>query len=116
MIWDESVIVDNADFRVYVAFPGKATPAITDDTRINFAPDGVAATSDDDATCTGTVAAPTAPSGKVCIYWVGSAGVDNVDGRRNYVNARDGFYVSALSAGTVGQDMYLTFSWAYRAP
>jgi len=42
--------------------------------------------------------------------------VINVDGRRNYVNDRDGFIVTAQSDGLAGLDMYVEFSWAYWAP
>ena len=115
-IWDEAVIADNQDFRIYVPFPGKATPAITLSTMINFASDSWDDTIDDDATCTGTKLAPTAPPGKVCIYRHGNNFADNVSGNDNYVNGRDGFYVDAMSNGTPGQDMNVAFSWAYTAP
>ena len=116
MIWDEAVIADNQDFRIYVPFPGKATPAITLSTMINFASDSWDDTIDDDTTCTGTKLAPTAPPGKVCIYRHGNNFADNVSGNDNYVNGRDGFYVDAMSNGTPGQDMNVAFSWAYTAP
>ena len=116
MIWDEAVIADNQDFRIYIAFPGKATPALTSDTKVNFAPDLTPETIDDDATCTGTAAAPTAPLGKVCVYRYSTTRADNITGNDNYVNGRDGFYVDAMSNGTPGQDMNVTFSWAYTAP
>jgi len=115
MIWDEAVIANNADFRVYVPFPGKATP-ITDDNSVNFAIDSSDATVDDDAACLGTVQAPTAPPGKVCIYRYAFGGVGDVNGRYNYMNNRDGFFVLARSDGAAGSDMYVDFSWAYTAP
>ena len=73
-------------------------------------------TTDDDTACTGSRLAPTAPAGKVCIYLYDSMRVINVDGRRNYVNDRDGFIVTAQSDGLAGLDMYVEFSWAYWAP
>ena len=116
MIWDEAVIKDNEDFRIYVAFPGKATPPITSYSDVNFAPDLNVDTIDDDAACTGTVGVPTAPPGKVCVYQYYILRADHVNGGESYLNGRDGFYVGATANGAAGEDMHLSFSWAYTAP
>jgi len=43
--------------------------------------------------------------------------VDTLGGSFNYVNGRDGFYVSAQSDTLLPhQMMFLDFSWAYTAP
>jgi len=116
MIWSEAIIADNRNVSVYVPFPGKATPAITSSLAVNFNNDNPAATTDEDVTCTGTVAAPTAPQGKVCIYELDFSGVDTMSGENNFVNGRDGFYVFGQSNGTAGVNSWLYFSWAYTAP
>jgi len=117
MIWDESVIADGADTRIYVPFPGKATPPITNSNLVNFAPEMFATTIDTDVTCTGTTAAPTAPPGKVCIYLWSSGGLDDgATGEANFVNGRDGFYVQVQAFGAAGTNMWVFFSWAYTAP
>jgi len=116
MIWDDHVVLAGGRFSIYVPFPGKATPAITSDSNVNFAPDGFAQTTDDDSACRGTVGAPTAPSGKVCIYTSVLLSVTSVNGMRNSVNGRDGFIVDANSGAAPGALMYLDFSWAYTAP
>jgi len=115
-IRDETVIDNDAIFAIYVAFPGKATPAVTNDSNINFDNEGSGATTDEDAACTGTFGAPAAPSGKVCIYPLNSSGVDGITGEHNFVNGSDGFYVRAASDQAAGQDMSAPFFWAFNAP
>ena len=114
MIWDTDVISNNADHRIYIPFPGKAPVPLTS-TLVNFSADATGVTTDDDATCTGTFANPTAPSGKVCLYRRLSVQVDNVNGRADFVNATNGFYVD-LRADGAAFDMFLNFGWAYTAP
>ncbi len=116
MIWVDTITSDSAPVVVYVPFPGKATPAVTNAGNVNFGTDAFPATIDDDATCTGTVAAPTSPPGKVCIYLSRFSRVSNLSGGVNFVNGSDGFYVLALSNGTLGQQNEVHFSWAYTAP
>ena len=84
-------------------------------TTVNFDDDLRPGTTDDDSTCTGSAAAPTAPSGKVCIYIYGYSG--NIDFVVGYAmdNLSDhGFYIgwNQLSAG----DISLFVTWAYTAP
>jgi len=63
ILWDESVIADNADTNYFVPFPANA-PADPGGAKVNFAPDSTGATQDDDPQCTGSVTAPTAPAAK----------------------------------------------------
>ena len=113
--FDHSIIGDNEDVYVAVQLPGKATTPLTAAT-VNFAPSPLAV--DDDATCTGTVAAPTAPPGKVCLYIGDSANVDGLAGEHAVQPGfNDQFFlVYGFANGTQGLDLYFRFSWAYRAP
>lgn len=77
---------------------------------------GFARTVDDDATCTGTVAVPTAPSGRVCLYEgsgfgiVGSgAGWELTSG----IGSRYGFLVTTEGDPV---DTEVRGTWAYTAP
>ncbi|MFQ5557832.1 MAG: S-layer homology domain-containing protein [Acidimicrobiales bacterium] len=113
---DHSVIKDNEDMFVAVQLPGRAPVALTD-TTVNFATNALAA--DGDAACTGTVAAPTAPAGKVCIYVSQSANVDGLQGHdTNVVAFDDRFFLVGMVAATAtqGVDAFLRFTWAYTAP
>jgi hypothetical protein len=76
----------------------------------------LAATIDDDASCTGTETNPTAPPGKVCLYLQSIGGADSLEGAFNVYGGSDGFFVNALSNGAPGTDMYVYFAWAYTAP
>jgi len=114
MVWDQGFDELGVDYRVYVKFPAKAPSAISS-SQVNFSVDSSAATIDDDAACTGSPAAPTAPSGIVCLYLQSSLRVDSLDGQHNFFFNSDGFFVDFDSAGGVG-DMYVYFSWAYTAP
>jgi len=83
---------------------------------VNSAPSALVG--DGDAACTGTVSAPTAPPGKVCLYLGDTANVDGMAGT-SAVQAgfNDQFFlVYGYANGTQGLDLYFRFSWAYRAP
>jgi hypothetical protein len=114
--WDHAVVADNQDVIVSVPLPAPA-PTVLASSTVNFAPNPLAA--DADATCTGTVAAPTAPAGKVCIYLGQSL---NVDGGAGFNAEQGGFDDRAFlvkmvtNSVTLGADMYFRFSWAYTAP
>jgi hypothetical protein len=114
--FDHAVIADNADVIVSVEFPAPAPVALVS-ANVNFAPHALA--SDDDATCTGTSVAPTAPAGKVCIYLVTSAGVD---GGQGFDAEASGFTNRAFlvqfftNSVTPGADLYFRVTWAYTAP
>jgi len=99
-----------------VSLPAVAPVAISA-ANVNFAPDAFAETIDDDPTCTGTAANPTAPPGKVCLYRYGGdfAGGTGFEGfSANNLGDR-AFYVAWTSAGgTTTASLFLT--WAYTAP
>ena len=116
MIWDEAVIADNSRLSNQCSAARQGQPGPVEFVVRQLRSGCHAPTTDDDATCTGTVVLPTAPAGKVCIYLSGSNRVDNMDGRPNFVDGADGFFVSADSNGTPGLDMNVSFAWAYTAP
>jgi len=96
-----------------VHFPAKA-PAVLNDATVNFSNTFTANTPENDATCTGTFAAPTAPAGKVCLY------VDKNFGAHNYFGAAlpaafadTGFFI--LITESAGNN-FAQMSWAYTAP
>ncbi|HYH59317.1 MAG TPA: hypothetical protein VD790_08890 [Thermoleophilaceae bacterium] len=91
-----------------VSFPTPA-PTPPTDAQVNFAP-GAAGT-DDDPTCTGTFATPTAPPGKVCIYPNGR--LDASTGEGLALNNRYGFTVAVSEPGP---GVALEGTWAYTAP
>lgn len=106
----------NASSDVFsVDLPGRAPVALTD-TDVNFAPDSFAATIDDDPSCTGTRAAPTAPPGKVCIYSNQAPGnYNSVRGNAALSLPTQGFAIQGTPV-TVGFDSYFYVTWAYTAP
>jgi hypothetical protein len=113
--YDHSVIVDNGDVIVTVPLPAPAPMALSGGV-VNFA--AHADVADDDAACTGTAAAPTAPAGKVCIYLGSHSGIDGAQGwsaEQTGFNDR-AFLVQVLANGAPGNDLYFRFSWAYTAP
>lgn len=100
--------------RAGVTLPGVAPVPLTSN-NVNFA----SGASDNDASCTGSLTAPTAPPGKVCIYLSSvSTGVpaSSISGATLNLPSR-AFYVQ-LSATTSGDnvDVYLYATWAYTAP
>jgi hypothetical protein len=114
--FDHSIVADNEDVFVAVQLPGKASTALTPDT-VNFAPIPTLV-ADGDASCTGTVSAPTAPPGKVCLYLGMSAHVDGMGGTSAVQPGFDDqfFLVYGNASGALGNDLFFRFSWAYRAP
>jgi hypothetical protein len=111
-------LANDAFMTALVHLPARAPVGLAS-ALVNFAPDTHA--EDDDATCTGTVSAPTAPAGKVCIYVDGQAYADNATG--------DGLAAAASAFGdrafvvnfqannpTAGQSVVLSFAWGYTAP
>jgi hypothetical protein len=116
-IRDTSVVKTTSSDDFVVRLPARAASALTNG-QVNFATG--AGTTDGDATCTGTFAAPTAPVGKVCIYVRLGAQV-NVEGLEGLALpglADTGFRIRTYTpaAATAGADQYLQVSWAYRAP
>jgi hypothetical protein len=108
-----AIVADNANNLINVPFPAKAPAGLTSST-VNFSMDGNTATTDDDASCTGTAFEPTAPAGKVCIYWNSLGGMDGAAGFAGLL-ATDGFLISFNSNGAAGS-MSIVGSWAYTAP
>jgi hypothetical protein len=108
-----------------VSFPLPAPVALVD-SNVQFGANTAGPVGDADPTCTGSVASPTAPSGKVCIYVnegpngtrsnstltgfkLSAAGV-NTDADRY------GFEVRMVDAGTVPGTVRAEGTWAYTAP
>lgn len=118
MIYDRSVIADTEDGRIYIPFPAIAPSPVADNSHVNVAPSAeyAAEINDADPTCTGSVSAPTAPAGRVCVYVMSLEGMDRVSGVSSFIRSERGFYVSFRESGILGDDLYLNFSWAYTAP
>ena len=99
-----------------VPFPALAPAALVG---ADFAVDGSAVTTDDNAACTGTYAQPSAPAGRLCAY----LGVPNLFAITNLDTAQvtslapgeNRGFVVRLVADTVGA-AGIDFSWAYTAP
>lgn len=99
----------------HVDLQGKARTALSDDT-VNFAPDDAAfATNDDDPTCTGTFAVPTAPAGKVCIYARSASAFALVSGVVAFADdvwSKSGFDV-IFKTNSDNAHVFFDASWAY---
>ena len=104
----------NGNFQFAVDLPALAPVAITNEAA-NFAPSGVVL--DGDATCTGTVATPTAPAGKFCGY-LAKISVNSGDVSASAFEVgprREGVRV-AFTGVAANSDAYVEFAWAYTAP
>lgn len=113
--WDSESSV-SGDFRTSIALPARAPQDLSDST-VNFAADLRADTTDDDAACTGTATAPTAPAGKVCIYLINAAAnTSGLSGRETLDGPRSAFTVTWGHANTSGSDVFVYATWAYTAP
>jgi hypothetical protein len=96
-----------------ISFPGKASSAPS---AYGFGADPFTE-SPEDAACTGSFNAPTAPAGKVCVYLDGLSGFSDAAVYRwdNASTATSTFYLTfAESAADTGNYYYGV--WAYRAP
>jgi hypothetical protein len=71
--------------------------------------------SDNDATCTGTNLAPTAPAGKLCFYVGFQTGLSDLSAYFSNGNKRTGGAVRATGTGA-GTSAYARGAWAYTAP
>ncbi len=96
-----------------IPLPAKAPVGLTHQT-VNFGPDSLAETVDDDAACTGSAAAPTAPPGKVCLYPYSVSGVSNLGGFRANNLSDSAFYLGGFVETDGNVSIFLT--WAYTAP
>ena len=65
--------------------------------------------------CSGTIEAPTAPAGKVCIYPHGRINSTNIEGRILPTIPRQGFQVRFDNMGS-DQDLFFRATWADTAP
>jgi|GEM_PF-1946434 len=108
-----------------VSFPLPAPQPLTD-SKVQFGATTAGPVGDADPACTGTVANPTAPAGKVCIYVN-----EGPNGTRSNVTLtgfklsaagvnteadRYGFEVRLVDAGTVPGTLRAEGTWAYTAP
>ncbi|HEX7292901.1 MAG TPA: hypothetical protein VF259_00010 [Solirubrobacterales bacterium] len=108
-----------------VSFPLPAPVALTD-SNVQFGATTAGPVGDADPACNGTVASPTAPAGKVCIYVN-----EGPNGTRSNVTLtgfklsaagvnteadRYGFEVRLVDAGTVPGTLRAEGTWAYTAP
>ena len=97
-----------------VPLPGIAPTALTG-TTVNF--DGFSGASDADATCVGSLGAPTAPPGNVCIYLDISDGITIATLSGSVLNlSTRSFLVNWNPAGVDNGDEFLYAPWAYTAP
>jgi hypothetical protein len=98
-----------------VSLPARAPTAILT-ANVNFAVDASTVTTDDDATCTGTAAAPTAPAGKVCLYpYLSTFGTaTGLNGFQAQNLGDQAFYITYAIPSATTVSLFLT--WAYTAP
>ncbi len=112
--WDHTTVVQGSNDAFSVEMPGRAPVPLTS-SNINFASDADSATIDDDVTCTGSEANPTAPPGKVCLYLQTYGAVTALSGNVSFGSGAN-FAVSFTSDDTIGADYYVYVHWAYTAP
>ena len=110
------------DFIISVPLGGVAPSDLTD-ANVNFADNGTfnAKTTDEDATCTGSFNAPSAPAGKVCLYLDAvESGTENNTLTGTQVNSeaarRRAFLVRWNDASDGNVDAFIIAAWAYTAP
>jgi len=101
------------DFAFSVPLPGSAGKVLTD-SDVNFAVDTQAESADDDAACTGSVGSPTAPAGKVCLYFDGSAS-DTTGLEGEGLDSRT-FRLRWDDDASSSPDAFARAAWAYTAP
>ena len=113
-------IVDHAEF-AYDWYPqvvnlrARATTALTDAT-VNIAPSPFSSVADEDASCTGTALAPTAPAGKVCIYPDASTSFNVTISRGAHVSVLPEQAFSIHTYPETAGAFQLGGTWAYTAP
>lgn len=108
--WYDSHAPASSDYLMTIQLPG-VPPAPASSLDVNFSVDNLAATVDDDASCTGSVSEPTAPAGKLCMYAVNAVNAVTLAGGLTV----DGTFRVTWVANAAG-DMYFGFSYAYTAP
>lgn len=115
-----------SDFGVDVTLPIPAANGLADtDVSVNVAgwQNGGGqlqpTTTDTNAACTGTPAAPTAPAGHVCIYVSGSDNAQNITGYSVLFGTGAspyGFKLKWDSSAAAEGDTFVDATWAYTAP
>ena len=112
------------DYGVIASLPIPATNALTDndvfiqvDTWSTTGTQAKPATTDGDAGCSGSLAEPTAPAGKVCVYVAGGDNATDVNGYSIVPGAGGSPYGFKLAwtAPDPG-DTFIDAVWAYKAP
>lgn len=114
-IYTETVATATGQYVVQNVNLPAVAPAGLDNAHVNFAADSSTATTDDDAACTGSYEAPTAPAGKVCLYLGSFTGLSSIAGYAWFDQGGGAFYARETTAVASGQvNIYAT--WAYTAP
>ena len=113
-----SAVGDRSTSSTFVDLGGIAPVALTS-TTVNFGSPGAA---DADPSCTGSIFDPTAPPGKVCVYFVVATQADStrLSATASAILPTQSFTVTAVSnpaSGTnTGEAFSVTGVWAYTAP
>lgn len=114
----ETVVMQSGGTDSFYTFSidlGARAPAALTDATVNFAGAPSLFLPDGDLSCTGSAAAPTAPSGKVCLYLAGGyLNLEDVEGGAQPVGGDLSFQVR--SHATSSGSMRWTATWAYTAP
>lgn len=116
VFWDAHSGGPNTRDGVYIALPGKA-PVPLADANLRFGP-GISNTESDPA-CNGTLEAPTAPPGMVCIYTNQAVSFVPQPGPITAHTALlkdQGFRIWWRTSQPLDEDSVQWFSWAYTAP
>jgi hypothetical protein len=102
------------DYQITVNLPGTTASNLTG-SKVNMAP-SVTAT-DDDAECSGSYAAPTAPAGKVCVYlWTAESDTTAMQASQANQMPNRAFIISWNDTALGSTDVYATGTWAYTQP
>jgi len=114
----DGIISDDIDPDAFIVgavqLPGSAIPLAGVD--ILIAPRDEFPATETSPECGGTVAAPTAPAGKVCVYTSDLLNIRVADGRPLPALGESGFGVAAFPDGAIGERSAMSFTWAYTAP
>lgn len=107
--YDTQLPTNGGDVSWTIDLPGEAPSVLIP---ANFAADANNATLDDDPTCTGSYANPTAPPGKFCAYVFSLANLNVAVNSGQYSKSSVYMVGGTPNAG----DAYIYYSWAYTAP
>lgn len=120
--YDDNAESAATDYGILTTLPMRATTKLTDaDVFVNIehwtSIDGTQSepsTTDTHPGCNGSLAAPTAPAGRVCIYVVHSDRADDLNGYGVGSGSNQGVKLN-WTANSTG-DTFVDAVWAYRAP